>query len=92
MGRNTSPFSLLFQGALAVLFNLLPFGRTHAQGITDAGFPMVNPTLDDPARPWCCFTHPVTCIGMPWMPTWSSPPGRPSMPGASQSTSAWAAG
>lgn len=37
-------------------------------GITDAGFPMVDPKLDDPAKPWCYFTHPISCIGMPWMP------------------------
>ena len=37
-------------------------------GITDAGFPMVDPKLDDPGKPWCYFTHPVTCIGMPWQP------------------------
>lgn len=39
-----------------------------AAGITDGGFPMVDPALDDPAKPWCYFTHPVTCIGMPWQP------------------------
>ena len=38
------------------------------KGITDAGFPMVDPALDDPAKPWCYFTHPVTVIGMPWAP------------------------
>ena len=38
------------------------------KGITDAGFPMVDPSLDDPAKPWCYFTHPISCIGMPWMP------------------------
>jgi F5/8 type C domain len=40
----------------------------HAGGITDAGFPMVDPALDDPNKPWCYFTHPVSCIGMPWQP------------------------
>jgi hypothetical protein len=49
---------------LSALFNL----PIHAAGITDAGFPMVDPSLDDPAKPWCYFTHPVTCIGMPWQP------------------------
>jgi hypothetical protein len=39
-----------------------------AGGITDAGFPMVDPALDDPAKPWCYFIHPVSCIGMPWQP------------------------
>ncbi len=37
-------------------------------GITDAGSPMVDPSLDDPSKPWCYFTHPVTVIGMPWAP------------------------
>lgn len=39
-----------------------------AGGITDAGWPMVEPGIDDPAKPWCYFTHPVTCIGEPWAP------------------------
>lgn len=34
----------------------------------EAGWPMVDPKLDDPAKPWCYFTHPVTCIGVPWEP------------------------
>lgn len=34
----------------------------------EAGFPMVDPSLDDPAKPWCYFTHPTSCIGVPWMP------------------------
>jgi hypothetical protein len=38
-------------------------------GITDGGWPMVNPSLDDPSKSWCYFTHPVTCIGMPFMPS-----------------------
>ena len=29
---------------------------------------MVDPALDDPAKPWCYFTHPTSCIGVPWMP------------------------
>jgi hypothetical protein len=41
---------------------------THAQGITDAGWPMVDPSLDDPTKPWCYFIHPTTCIGVPFMP------------------------
>lgn len=28
---------------------------------------MVDPALDDPSKPWCYFTHPVSVIGMPWM-------------------------
>ena len=39
-----------------------------AQTRAEAGFPMVNPNLDDPEKPWCYFTHPVTVIGMPWQP------------------------
>lgn len=34
----------------------------------EAGFPMVDPSLDDPDKPWCYFTHPTSCIGVPWMP------------------------
>ena len=34
----------------------------------EAGFPMVDPSLDDPNKPWCYFTHPTSCIGVPWMP------------------------
>jgi len=34
----------------------------------EAGFPMVDPALDDPNKPWCYFTHPTSCIGVPWMP------------------------
>ena len=29
---------------------------------------MVDPALDDPTKPWCYFTHPTSCIGVPWMP------------------------
>ena len=46
----------------------LTAGAIRAAGIADAGFPMVDPALDDPAKPWCYFTHPVSCIGMPWQP------------------------
>jgi hypothetical protein len=34
----------------------------------EASFPMVDPSLDDPNKPWCYFTHPTSCIGVPWMP------------------------
>ncbi|MBN8457507.1 MAG: discoidin domain-containing protein [Verrucomicrobia bacterium] len=57
-----TPALLVFLGALWVA------PLTFAAGITDAGFPMVDPKLDDPNKPWCYFTHPVTCIGMPWQP------------------------
>ena len=40
----------------------------NAQNKAEAGFPMVDPALDDPAKPWCYFTHPVSVIGMPWQP------------------------
>ena len=40
----------------------------HAQVKAEAGFPMVDPVLDDQNKPWCYFTHPVTVIGMPWQP------------------------
>ena len=31
-------------------------------------YPMVNPSLDDMDKPWCYFTHPISCIGVPFMP------------------------
>jgi hypothetical protein len=36
--------------------------------VTLLAFPMVDPKLDDPSKPWCYFTHPTSCIGVPWMP------------------------
>ncbi len=41
---------------------------TAAGHRAEAGFPMVDPSLDDPRKPWCYFTHPTSCIGVPWMP------------------------
>ncbi len=31
-------------------------------------YQMVDPSLDDPEKPWCYYTHPVSCIGVPFMP------------------------
>lgn len=58
---------------IPTLFRLLALSAmlspiAPAAGITDAGFPMVDPAMDNPTKPWCYFTHPVTCIGMPWQP------------------------
>jgi hypothetical protein len=56
-----------FRRSLMLAFlTLLLTAVARAAGITDAGFPMVDPALDDPAKPWCYFTHPVSVIGMPW--------------------------
>jgi hypothetical protein len=52
----------------AVAVVLAPAPRLSAAGRAEAAFPMVDPALDDPAKPWCYFTHPTTCIGVPWMP------------------------
>jgi hypothetical protein len=37
-------------------------------GASTALAAIVDPALDDTNKPWCYFTHPVTCIGMPWQP------------------------
>ena len=50
-----------------IAFSLMS-ATAWADGRAEAGFPMVDPVLDDPAKPWCYFTHPVTVIGMPWAP------------------------
>src|SRR6218665_2665349 len=49
-------------------FENVPTAPVASAGRADAGFPMVDPSIDDPAKPWCYFTHPVTCIGVPWEP------------------------
>lgn len=59
------------QNLIRLVLTLLALGTLPAvagPGLADAGFPMVDPALDDPAKPWCYFTHPVTVIGMPWAP------------------------
>src|SRR5215471_4904757 len=60
---------LSFLTCLALLAAFEPWSLKAAEGQrAEAGFPMVDPKLDDPTKPWCYFTHPVTCIGMPWQP------------------------
>lgn len=62
MTRPTTTACLLALSALFTAHTVVAAGRA------EAGFPMVDPSLDDPAKPWCYFTHPVSCIGMPWQP------------------------
>ncbi|MCP5535015.1 MAG: discoidin domain-containing protein [Akkermansiaceae bacterium] len=56
------------QWLIALVVTAITTNIISAQGITDGGWPMVDPKLDDASKPWCYFTHPVTCIGMPWQP------------------------
>jgi hypothetical protein len=68
----------LLTAALLALVALTPFANAAFENIpvppaapagrAEAGFPMVDPAMDDPAKPWCYFTHPVSCIGVPWEP------------------------
>ena len=61
-----------FQAAAKITLYILSTSmfalNAMAGGITDANWPMVDPGIDDPSKPWCYFTHPVTCIGEPWAP------------------------
>jgi len=58
----------IFIFALCALASSTPSLSANGKGITEGNEPMVDPALDDPAKPWCYFTHPQTCIGMPWQP------------------------
>jgi hypothetical protein len=53
---------------MALMVGVLLSGNTavSGKGLAEGGEPMIDPGLDDPAKPWCYFTHPQTCIGMPW--------------------------
>lgn len=65
-------FNLQFSLAVFLLTALTSAGgaetATNISGRAETGFPMVNPSLDDPAKPWCYYTHPNSSIGMPWAP------------------------
>jgi hypothetical protein len=61
----SSPFAAM----LLLTAPLLAAGApADAPARAEAGFPMVDPALDDPEKPWCYFTHSTSCIGVPWMP------------------------
>lgn len=52
----------------AALMTSTPHTHGAEPARAEAGFPMVDPALDDSDKPWCYFTHPTSCIGVPWMP------------------------
>lgn len=66
--KSLLPIIPLFSPLTFAAFDDVPTSPTTPAAKAEANFPMVDPSLDDPNKPWCYFTHPTSCIGVPWMP------------------------